>query len=318
MGFLKDIARAHIYKGKKPGSGKEYVLHPFENMRGEHKGLYEILRTIEPGKKRSSHVNRHQLAELFAHNIFEDFNIRLRMKSERGDYPDAAPGLHPRREDIEPGSEFDRLVNSIDTQHPITTGLLYALRTISVAPSQKRVSSVLVPPHSLTTKVHESVAYTGDEEAIKKKIVDDARELEGAVAQLKPAEKEAVIKVRVGQGAFREGLIYRFGGRCCLSRIADVRLLIASHIKPWSMCDTTESAKTDLENGLLFAINWDAVFDKGLVTFDSSWKIVISGCLSRDDFIRLGLSEEVMLPANYRTLQRQAYLDFHRSHVFRP
>ena len=43
-------------------------------------------------------------------------------------------------------------------------------------------------------------------------------------------------------------------------------LLIASHIKPWHVCDDKE--RLDKFNGLMLSPNIDALFDNGLITFD--------------------------------------------------
>lgn len=131
MAFLVDIARKHIFQDRQRIRSSEHVLHPFTNTVGAHKGMYEILRSIERGKKRSAHVSYLQLAEMFAHDCFVQFNIRLRMKDPSG-YPSSPPGMHPRREDIVPGSDFERATARVNSCEPLSYDLKTVLAAIGV------------------------------------------------------------------------------------------------------------------------------------------------------------------------------------------
>lgn len=55
-------------------------------------------------------------------------------------------------------------------------------------------------------------------------------------------------------------------------------LLIASHIKPWRNCDQY-TERTNPQNGLCLNALHDKAFDKGLITINSSYDIVISNQL---------------------------------------
>ena len=78
---------------------------------------------------------------------------------------------------------------------------------------------------------------------------------------------EQRILARVGQGEFRNRLLFRWGNRCPLTGIGDGGLLRASHIVPWAKC-RSDGERLDPENGLLLSALWDAAFDRGLVSFD--------------------------------------------------
>ena len=43
-------------------------------------------------------------------------------------------------------------------------------------------------------------------------------------------------------------------------------LLLASHIIPWTACET-DAERLNPDNGLILSALWDAAFDKGLVSF---------------------------------------------------
>ena len=60
-------------------------------------------------------------------------------------------------------------------------------------------------------------------------------------------EKEAVVKVRINQDKFREKLINKYK-KCCLCNVNMNELLVASHIKPWSISDANEKLDITEEN----------------------------------------------------------------------
>ncbi|WP_237704111.1 HNH endonuclease [Planococcus donghaensis] len=53
--------------------------------------------------------------------------------------------------------------------------------------------------------------------------------------------------------------------KCALCGVYNPRLLIVSHIKPWST--STNDERLDVHNGLLLCSNHDALFDKKLISF---------------------------------------------------
>lgn len=91
-----------------------------------------------------------------------------------------------------------------------------------------------------------------------------------------PTEALAMVKVRKGQAFFRQAVLAAYVGRCCLTGIADRRLLRAGHIKPWS---ASPENRLNPSNGLALNAMHDAAFDAGLVTFDDDMRLVLSGQL---------------------------------------
>jgi hypothetical protein len=80
-------------------------------------------------------------------------------------------------------------------------------------------------------------------------------------------EAERFVIQRVGQDVFRQALMKYWNGCCPLTGITDPALLRASHIVPWSECET-DAQRLDVHNGLLLSALWDAAFDSGLVSFE--------------------------------------------------
>ena len=126
-------------------------------------------------------------------------------------------------------------------------------------------------------------------------------------------EAERFVVQRVGQQLFREALEMRFQGRCAVTSLSVSELLRASHIKPWAHC-ATDAERLDPNNGLLLAVNWDSVFDRGLVTFDPAGKPVWSERCSPETRNVLGLADGQL---SGLTPEVEKYLVWHRAHVFR-
>lgn len=73
----------------------------------------------------------------------------------------------------------------------------------------------------------------------------------------------AVVKIRVNQARFRRAILAGYNARCCISGLSEPRLLIASHIVPWSE-DTPN--RLNPQNGLCLSALHDKAFDLGLMT----------------------------------------------------
>lgn len=129
---------------------------------------------------------------------------------------------------------------------------------------------------------------------------------------LSQTEKEMLIQARIGQGIFRENLIKRYKA-CIITGIADRRLLIASHIKPWRCADNNE--RLSPENGLLLSPLYDKLFDTGLISFDRDTRIMISPSLTEAEIKRIGIdTEKAYITAPSTELLHN--MEYHRDVVF--
>jgi len=135
---------------------------------------------------------------------------------------------------------------------------------------------------------------------------------QAAVASLGKTEGEATQKYRIGQDIFREALMDYWNKSCPLTGISNGHLLKASHIIPWSRCET-DAQRLDIYNGLLLSVLWDAAFDKGLVTFDDVGRPLLSSFLGEAE-IR-ALSEPSVAKINI-SVDHQFFLQYHRDHIW--
>lgn len=132
--------------------------------------------------------------------------------------------------------------------------------------------------------------------------------------QLPETEREAIILSRVGQGKFRDQLI-AYWKKCAVTDAACVSLLKASHIKPWR--DANNDERLDPFNGLLLSPNIDAAFDAGYVTFDANGRILLSHEIDGAAAYQLHINGKLRINVKLLTDKHQAFLEYHRAHVFR-
>jgi len=110
--------------------------------------------------------------------------------------------------------------------------------------------------------------------------------LEKTESAPRTTEAERLVVQRVGQDIFRQALMKYWNGRCPLTGITDPALLRASHIVPWSECES-DAQRLDVHNGLLLSALWDAAFDAGLISFDDEGRVLCSPALSAAAAARL-------------------------------
>jgi hypothetical protein len=145
-------------------------------------------------------------------------------------------------------------------------------------------------------------------------LLDPIRAFQTATAKLpSTTEAERLVVQRVGQDLFRRALFRKWNSRCPITGIDIPDLLRASHIKRWSRCDT-DAERLDPENGLLLAVQWDAAFDQGFVTFDDAGQAVFASALDSTRRERLGMAYEARIPV---TDAMRRYLTWHRTTLFK-
>ena len=126
-------------------------------------------------------------------------------------------------------------------------------------------------------------------------------------ASISETEKEAVVKSRIGQGAFRQRLVDFWHG-CSVTNCQTQSLLIASHIRPWRKSDNLQ--RLDVYNGLLLIPNLDKLFDKGYISFDNNGIIILSDFLPLSEYRLLGVQRGMRLV--HIETNHIPYLKFHR------
>lgn len=129
--------------------------------------------------------------------------------------------------------------------------------------------------------------------------------------------KRVVTEQRIKQHFFRRAVLSSYRGRCCLSGLSDTRLLMASHIVPWS---SDKANRLNPSNGLCLSAIHDKAFDRGLITFSDDYAVILSEQLKRNDDAFVA---QIFLPLEGRRIELPEkfipsieFLAQHRGEIF--
>lgn len=157
-------------------------------------------------------------------------------------------------------------------------------------------------------------------ESLSSELPDTADEIDEIIEQrllvselLSATDKVQVIKARRGQGIFRAN-VQQYEHACRVTGIESGFLLIASHIKPWRSCSSSNE-RLDGNNGLLLTPHVDRLFDRRYITFDDAGSLVVSSKLDQLNINRLGISEP-QFDASPFNFEKRNYLHYHRENVY--
>jgi len=123
-------------------------------------------------------------------------------------------------------------------------------------------------------------------------------------------QKIQIINSRRGQGVFKANvrLVETF---CRVTKVANPKHLIASHIKPWSKSNDIE--KLSGFNGLLLSPHIDHLFDKGFVSFEGNGNLILSSKLDSSVLDKWRIDKNINV-GSFRNEQQQ-FLEYHRDVV---
>lgn len=130
--------------------------------------------------------------------------------------------------------------------------------------------------------------------------------------------RESTVMVRVNQGFFRSMILAAYDERCCLTGLAVPELLNASHIVPWSV---DKKNRTNPRNGLCLNALHDKAFDRGLISVDAEFRVLVSPVLkrseagARSEFLTRYAGTRIQMPHHFQP--DPAFLAYHRDEVYR-
>ncbi|KAF5044430.1 hypothetical protein DSECCO2_491930 [anaerobic digester metagenome] len=130
--------------------------------------------------------------------------------------------------------------------------------------------------------------------------------------------KERLVKTRVNQSFFRTTIMASYNQTCCITGIKQPELLVASHIRPWSM---DEKNRLNPQNGICINALHDKAFEFGLLTITPRYYIKISSILLKqsenqaiaDNFLKYN-NQPVILPSRF--LPDPKFLKYHNDERF--
>lgn len=140
---------------------------------------------------------------------------------------------------------------------------------------------------------------------------------EVAFADFTGATRQVLVEQRIKQQFFRRTVLGSYRGRCCMSGLAEPRLLLASHIVPWR---ADKANRLNPANGLCLSALHDRAFDQGLITLEDDFTITLAEQLRQRDepFVREVLrplaGRPIELPERF--LPSVEFVAWHRQQVF--
>jgi putative restriction endonuclease len=129
--------------------------------------------------------------------------------------------------------------------------------------------------------------------------------------------RQVLTMQRIKQHFFRRAVLSSYRGRCCMSGLSDARLLIASHIVPWSQ---DKANRLNPSNGLCLSALHDRAFDKGLITLADDLTVILSHPVKQSDdaFVKAVLlplsGQKIEPPERFSPLP--AFIAWHRNSIF--
>lgn len=130
-------------------------------------------------------------------------------------------------------------------------------------------------------------------------------------------DKLRATKTRINQSFFRSTILSSYNLQCCITGISIPELLIASHIKPWSV---DIENRTNPHNGLCLNSLHDKAFDKGFITVNPNFTIQVSQKLydNQSEISRKYFTDyhnkKIIKPERF--LPNKEFLDYHINNIF--
>lgn len=84
---------------------------------------------------------------------------------------------------------------------------------------------------------------------------------------------------RIGQGFFRQAVLSSYRNACCVTGLAIPELLVASHIVPWN---ASKEQRLNPQNGLCLSNLHDRAFDRGMISFDEDFRLLVGDALRKE------------------------------------
>ena len=135
---------------------------------------------------------------------------------------------------------------------------------------------------------------------------------------IQKTEMKRNVKVRLVQHFFRETVLASYDYACAICLLSIPEMLNASHIIPWSK---SKLRRVDPRNGLSLCVLHDRAFDRGLISIDKDYCVIISTKMKTKRkcqmyeiaFIEMN-GKKIKMPDRFSPDQNA--LDYHRNEIF--
>ena len=124
-----------------------------------------------------------------------------------------------------------------------------------------------------------------------------------------------LVKPRLGQGAFRLGVIEAYERQCALSGGRVLPALDAAHIRPYG-----RGGDHEISNGLLLRKDIHSVFDAGYATFDEEGRFVVSDkvrtIFNNGNEYRRMHGSRLVVPTLLKNYPDSLAMEWHRQNIY--
>jgi len=151
-----------------------------------------------------------------------------------------------------------------------------------------------------------SIANTGDEK--------NQFQISEPIAQYGDS---VLMKVRLGQGAFRVMLTETYNRKCAISGEKTLPVLEAAHIKPFA-----ESGPHSMSNGLLLRSDIHKLFDSGYLTITNELKVEVSKKIKEEfdngrEYYKFHGQTLAVIPKSIDNRPANNYIEWHNNNIFK-
>ena len=123
--------------------------------------------------------------------------------------------------------------------------------------------------------------------------------------------KQLTQKERKGQAGFRRDILKIYDNSCSVTGVTQKEVLEAAHIQGY-----VNEESNNVQNGICLRVDIHKLFDNGLITIDSEYKVLISTMLKSTEYENLN-GKKINLPQNKIYYPSAAALENHNKLVFR-
>ena len=123
--------------------------------------------------------------------------------------------------------------------------------------------------------------------------------------------KQLTQKERKGQAGFRRDILKIYDNSCSVTGVTQKEVLEAAHIQGY-----VNEESNNVQNGICLRVDIHKLFDNGLITIDSEYKVLISTMLKSTEYESLN-GKKINLPQNKTYYPSATALENHNKLVFR-
>lgn len=124
-------------------------------------------------------------------------------------------------------------------------------------------------------------------------------------------QKNLSSKERKGQPSFRKRVLKAYGEKCCVTNVTTLEVIEAAHIQEYINDDSNH-----VQNGLPMRVDIHRLFDAGLLTINSSYRVEVSEFLNGTEYEKLH-NHKINLPDNSWELPSIDALKLHNEIIYR-